>query len=110
MHQEEENAVLEENVISDNSSVRYYSGNEKAVIAICAALCVLFMKTGFFSFFFLVPLGYAVFVTGSLFAPFFAVTLPVAYEEETLAPKIITPANPPVSCLVVCVEVLVEIP
>ncbi|MCL2805519.1 MAG: hypothetical protein FWD26_06240 [Treponema sp.] len=43
------------------------------VVAICTALCMIFMKTGFFSLVFLAPLGYAVLVSGSVWITFFAV-------------------------------------
>ncbi|MCL2758678.1 MAG: hypothetical protein FWD22_00475 [Treponema sp.] len=39
-------------------------------IAICTGLSVLFMNTGFLSFFYLVPLGYAIIVTGSFTVTF----------------------------------------
>ena len=44
----------------------------RKVVAICAALSILFVKTGFLSFFFLAPLGYAVLVTGSMRLTFLA--------------------------------------
>jgi len=77
MHQEEEGAVLEENAAKDinNSQVLAYNGNYKIVIAVCAILSVIFMKTGFMSLFFLVPVGFAVIFTGSLWQPFFAAAI-----------------------------------
>jgi len=51
---------------------RYLSRNDYAVIAICVALSIIFMRTGLLSLFFLVPLGYAVLVTGSMWITFFA--------------------------------------
>ena len=38
---------------------------------VCAFLSAIFLNTGFLSFFFLAPLGYAVLVYGSLWIPFF---------------------------------------
>ena len=49
-----------------------YSGSGYAVIAICVVLSMLFMKTGILSFLFLMPLGYAVLVSGSIWITFFA--------------------------------------
>jgi len=45
-----------------------------AVIAVCAVLSMIFMKSGFLSFFFLVPLGYALLATGSIWLVFIAST------------------------------------
>lgn len=44
-------------------------------IAVCVFLSVFFMKTGLFSWFYLAPLGYAVFVSGSLWSIFFAAAI-----------------------------------
>ncbi|MCL2175289.1 MAG: YybS family protein [Treponema sp.] len=46
--------------------------NGQIVIAVCVTLSMLFMKTGFLSFFFLAPLGYAIIVTGSFLIVFAA--------------------------------------
>jgi len=47
-------------------------GGNYAVIAVCVLLSMIFMKTGLLSFFFLMPLGYAVLATGSVWITFFA--------------------------------------
>jgi hypothetical protein len=76
MHQEEESVALEEKAAGQNNiAVNLYRSNYRIIIAVCAVLTVIFMKTGFFSLFFLVPLGYAVLVTGSLWLPFFAAAI-----------------------------------
>ena len=45
--------------------------NSLITILVCAGLSVLFMRTGILSFFYLMPIGYAVIVTGSVWIPFF---------------------------------------
>ena len=50
----------------------YLSKNNYAVIAICVALSMIFARTGLLSLFFLVPLGYAVMISGSIWITFFA--------------------------------------
>ena len=50
------------------------SGVNYVVIAICVTLSLIFMKTGLLAFFFLVPLGYAVLISGSVWITFFAVS------------------------------------
>jgi len=47
-------------------------GVNYVVIAICVILSLIFMKTGLLAFFFLVPLGYAILVSGSVWITFFA--------------------------------------
>jgi len=44
-------------------------------IIVCTALSMFFMRTGFLSFFYLVPLGYAVIVSGSYWYTFIAAAL-----------------------------------
>jgi len=48
--------------------------NSLITILICTGLSVFFLKTGFLSFFYLVPIGYAVIVTGSVWIPFLSVS------------------------------------
>jgi len=64
-------ASLDEGTDSQKNILKL-SRNNQIVIAVCVTLSLLFMKTGFLSFFFLAPLGYAVIVTGSLLPVFFA--------------------------------------
>ena len=48
------------------------SKNSLITILICAGLSVIFLRFGFLSFFYLVPVGFAVIVTGSIWIPFFS--------------------------------------
>ena len=57
-----DSGVAEENAVKKKKSL--------AVIIICAFLSVIFTKVGFFSLFFLAPLGYAVLVCNSVWLPF----------------------------------------
>ena len=73
MCQEGEGVSLEEKAEEQNKPLQRYSGeNNYALIAVCVFLSMLFMKTGLLSFLFMVPLGYAVLVSGSLWITFFA--------------------------------------
>jgi hypothetical protein len=65
MLQEREDAAVKEAGFTYNKS-------SLIVVAVCVTLSMIFMKTGFLSFFFLVPLGYAVLVSGSLWLIFIA--------------------------------------
>jgi len=56
----------------DEASGEIYRGNNYLIIAVCVFLSMIFMKTGLLSFLFMVPLGYAVLVSGSLWITFFA--------------------------------------
>jgi len=49
--------------------------NSLITILICVAISMFFMRSGFLSFFFLVPLGYAVMATGSVFFTFIAASI-----------------------------------
>jgi len=70
--QNEVNASLEERRDNQNNVSHVINRGSLTVIAACVILCILFMKTGFLSFFFLAPLGYAVIVTGSFLYVFAA--------------------------------------
>jgi len=78
MQQEGESLPLEEKAGEQNNSSQKKLSQWKAggvnylVIAVCVVLSLIFMKTGLLAFFFLVPVGYAVLVSGSVWITFFA--------------------------------------
>ena len=56
--------------VSRGTSNEVSRGNSYVMIAVCVVLSMIFMKTGILSFLFLVPLGYAILVSGSLWITF----------------------------------------
>ena len=66
MFQEENSTAAGETPgIQNNKEPHSLLNGNNVIIIICVVLSMMFMRTGVLSFFFLVPLGYAILVTGS---------------------------------------------
>ena len=73
MRQEGEGFPIEEKAGGQNKLSQWNAGAVNyPVIAICVILSLIFMKTGLLAFFFLVPIGYAILVSGSVWITFFS--------------------------------------
>ena len=73
MYTEQENSEINDGSL--NPAAGFLKTPSLAAILICAALSVVFMNFGLLSLFFLVPLGYAIIVSGSVWLPVFATAL-----------------------------------
>jgi len=67
MSQEEESFAINQNTGSQDKIIL---NKNLMVIAVCVGVSMLFMKTGLLTFFFLVPLGCAVLISGSMWYTF----------------------------------------